>query len=123
MCAALLLFAVCTLLFRDPQARRWTKHGWAGEFVSLGIVGVVAVGIGCLINGLVTLGQGVNPLDLVLPFVVVALSVMVWRKMHMRERLRAFDGTRAADPPPIAPAAASFAHKRRAVRRPSERAA
>lgn len=121
--AALLVFAACTLVFRDPHAPRWTQRAWAGEVVSLGIVGVVAVGVGCLINGLITFGQGVGPLDLALPFVVLAVSVMIWRKMHVRDRLRAFEDVRRFGPAAVTPAVVPMAHKRRTVRRPSERAA
>jgi hypothetical protein len=82
ICLALLTLAGVAPVFRSSHPPRWATRGWIGEVVSLVIVCLLALGLGYLGAGAMGAAQtGVDYLDLGLFVVVVAGSVVIWRRL------------------------------------------
>ena len=89
-CAALLGIVLSALVFRRPDPPRWTTRSWAGEFVAIGLVCVLSLGLGYLGAGSIdAYQQGLAASDLGLLAAVLVLTLVVWRKLNLRERWRA----------------------------------
>ena len=87
---ALLTLAAVAPVFRSSNPPRWTTYGWVGELVTLAIVCTLALGLGYLGAGVIEAFQtGPKYLDLGLLAVVLFISVVIWRRLSARARLRA----------------------------------
>lgn len=106
VCGALLAFAALTLVFRRPDPPRWTTRSGVGELVTIALVTLLTFGIGYLVAGAVGASQnGVDLVDLGLLIVVLAGSVLVWRRLNVGERLRLMERGPVGAVPPAASAA------------------
>jgi hypothetical protein len=89
---ALLTLAAVAPLFRSSNPPRWTTYGWVGELVTLAIVCTLALGLGYLGAGAIEAFQtGPDYFDLGLLAVVLFVSVVVWRRLNARARLKAVE--------------------------------
>jgi hypothetical protein len=112
-CFAILGIALSALVFRRPDPPRWTTRSWAGEFVAIGLVCVLSLGLGYLGAGSIdAYQQGLAATDLGLLVLAIVLALVAWRKLGLRERWRAM----AAEEGPVAvPRAADLGTPARAV--------
>jgi len=91
-CAALLGIVLSALVFRRPDPPRWTTRSWAGEFVAIGLVCVLSLGLGYVGAGSIdAYRQGVEAIDVGLLAVVLVLTLVVWRRLGVRKRWRAME--------------------------------
>ena len=91
VCSALLAFAALTLIFRRPEPPRWTRRSAVGEIVTIALVTLLTFGVGYLAAGAITAYRdGVGPIDLGFMVVVVVATVVAWRHLDVRRRLRAY---------------------------------
>jgi protein-S-isoprenylcysteine O-methyltransferase Ste14 len=98
-CFAILGIALSALVFRRPDPPRWTTRSWAGEFVAIGLVCVLSLGLGYLGAGSIdAYQQGLAATDLGLLVLAIVLALVAWRKLGLRERWRAM----AAEEGPVA---------------------
>lgn len=90
ICAAVLGLAAAALVFRRPDPPRWTTSSWAGEGIAIAIVTALALGLGYLGVGVIRASQeGVSLLDLGLLLGVLVATCVIWRRLGVRQRLRA----------------------------------
>jgi hypothetical protein len=99
LCASVLALAALLPLFRAPNARPSLTVGWLGEVITIAIVCAFALGVGFLVTGTIHAYQeGPNYVDLGLVAGVLLGSLLIWRKLDVRKRLRAIEEVaRAAD--------------------------
>jgi hypothetical protein len=89
---ALLTLAAVAPVFRSSNPPRWATYGWVGELVTLAIVCTLALGLGYLGAGAIEAFQtGPDYLDLGLLAVVLFVSVVIWRRLKARARLKAVE--------------------------------
>ena len=98
ICAAVLALAALAPIFRRPDPPRWATWSWAEELATLAVVGALAMGVGWLVAGAARAVQsGPELVDLGLLGAVLLVTVLIWRKLDPRARLRALEA-RAAPP-------------------------
>jgi hypothetical protein len=87
----LLLATLLALLFRHPNAPRWTRPEIVAMLIAVPVSGIICFGFGYVAYGLSELVRGAgDPRELlVLAGVVIAL-VVVWMGLGIRRRLRAY---------------------------------
>jgi len=113
-CAALLGIVLSALVFRRPDPPRWTTRSWAGEAVAIALVCVLSLGLGYLGAGSIdAYRQGLAATDLGLLVLVLILTLVVWRKLGLRERWRAMAAEERG--PVTVPRAADLGTPARAV--------
>lgn len=94
---ALLALAALAVLFRRPNAPRWTTRSWVHEIGIITVVCLLTMGVAYLITGGVDAYQaGVHLVDLGLLAGVLVVACVVWRRLDVRAQLRAFDAARDA---------------------------
>lgn len=87
---ALLALATLALIFRRPNPPAWTTRSWVDELMAVAIVATFAVGLGCLGVGAITAYQeGPDLIDLGLLAAVLLGSLVLWRRLDVRARLKA----------------------------------
>jgi hypothetical protein len=92
VCIALLTLAAVAPIFRSSNPPRWATRGWVGEIITVAIVCTLAVGLGYFGAGTIDAFQtGPNYLDLGLLAVVLFVSVVIWRRLSRRARLKAVE--------------------------------
>lgn len=101
---ALLMLALLAPVFRRSDPPRWTTRGWIGEFVTVAIVGTLALGLVCLSAGAIDAFQtGLHYLDLGLLAVVLVVSIVMWRRLSAGTRQKAAESPPAAASAPPQP--------------------
>ena len=99
VCGALLAFAALTLVFRRPDPPRWTARSGVGETVTILLTASLTFGAAYLLAGALSAHQqGIDAIDLGLAAVVLAATVVTWRRLDVRRRLRAYGATGRAKP-------------------------
>lgn len=94
---ALLLLAACAITFRRPDAPRWTTRGWVHEVATIAFTALFVIGLGHLVaGGASAYREGPHPVDLGLFLAVVVGATMIWRRLDVRARLRAYNATAPA---------------------------
>jgi hypothetical protein len=84
-CVALLRLAAIASLFRSSNAPRWTSRGCVAEVVALAIIGTLALGVGCLAAGAITvLETRPDYHELGLLAFVVLVAIVIWRRLKPR---------------------------------------
>ena len=88
--SSLLLTALTALLFRRPNPPRWTKPDLVAMLVGVPLTAIMALGLGYMGVGAYRL-SGVDALAQIVPSVVVAaVAFVLWRRLNVRPRLRAY---------------------------------
>ena len=96
ICAAVLALAALAPIFRRPDPPRWATWSWAEELATLAVVGALAMGVGWLVAGAARAVQsGPELVDLGLLGAVLVVTVLIWRKLDPRARLRALEARAA----------------------------
>jgi heme A synthase len=98
----LLLATLLALLFRHPNAPRWTRPEIVAMLIGVPLSGIICFGVGYVAYGLSQLAKGAgDPRELlVLAGVVIAL-VVVWMGLGIRRRLRAYGLVTAGTAPNV----------------------
>lgn len=94
---ALLVLAACAITFRRPDAPRWTTRGWVHEVATIALTALFVIGLGHLAaGGASAYREGPHPIDLGLFVAVVVGATMIWRRLDVRARLRAYEAAAPA---------------------------
>ena len=96
----LLVTGLLALLFRHPNAPRWTRPEIVAMLVCVPVTVTSGLGLGYLGYGLIRLGRGAgDPRELlVLAGAIVALA-LVWRGLRIRRRLKDYAAVTGAVSP------------------------
>lgn len=87
----ILVTALLALLFRDPNAPRWTRPEIVAMLMCVPVTVTTGVGLGYVAFGLFGLKDGAgDPRDLVVLAAVVLVLHLLWRALQIRRRLRAY---------------------------------
>ena len=98
--SALLIAGLLALLFRNPNAPRWTRPQLVPMLICLPLTGMIAVGLAFTAAGLWQLVNGtVDSIGLLTLAAVVIGLALVWRGLGIRRRLAAY-ASAAETPPP-----------------------
>ena len=108
--AALLAIVVLAPLFRRPEPPRWTRYQLVGELITVGIVSLLALGIGYMGAGVVAaFGAGIDIVQLGLFAASLVAVVVVWRWLNARTAPAGPSAEATAGPGVSPPAAARLA--------------
>jgi hypothetical protein len=85
----ILISGLLALLFRNPNAPRWTRPEIVPMLISVAVTGITGLGLGYMAWGLSRVVKGTGDWSglLVLAAVVIVL-VLAWRVLGIRQRLR-----------------------------------
>jgi hypothetical protein len=116
--ASLFATGLLALLFRHPNAPRWTRPEIVPMLICVPIAVTTGFGLGHIAFGLSKLAKGTgDPRELVVLAAVIVALLLVWRGLRIRDRLRRYalatgtapsaymaaELTFATDEPPPAP--------------------
>jgi heme A synthase len=128
--ASVLAIGLLALLFRHPNAPRWTRPEIVPMLICVPITVTTGFGLGHVAFGLSRLAKGTgDPRELVVLAAVILVLLLVWRGFRIGERLRRYAlatatvprayvaaaPTLAADEPPPAPRPQAPRSRRRAA--------
>jgi hypothetical protein len=86
--AGILVTGLLALLFRHPDAPRWTRPEIVAMLICVPVTVINGVGLGYVAFGLFGLKNGASDsLDLVVLAAVVLVFVLLWRGLQIRQRL------------------------------------
>jgi hypothetical protein len=96
----ILVAGLLSLLFRHPNAPRWTRPEIVPMLICVPLTGLIGLGLGYTAFGLSQLvkGTGDPPELLVLAGVLIGLP-LVWRMLGIRRRLRSYAAATAGASP------------------------
>lgn len=85
----ILISGLLALLFRNPNAPRWTRPEIVPMLVCVVVTAITGLGLGYTAYGLSRLLKGTgDPRELLVLAAVVIVLVVVWRALGIRQRLR-----------------------------------
>ena len=85
----ILISGLLALLFRNPNAPRWTRPEIVPMLICVGVTAITGIGLGYTAYGLSRLLKGTgDPFELLVLAAVVIVLVVVWRALGIRQRLR-----------------------------------
>ena len=88
LCSILLAFAMLSRVCGRPVPPRWTKRSGAAELITMIFATVIVAGLASLALGVGAVGPddgGINPVDLGTVALVLAGTVLLWRRLRARE--------------------------------------
>jgi hypothetical protein len=89
--AGILFTGLLALLFRHPNAPRWTRPEIVAMLMCVPVTVTTGVGLGYVAFGLFGLKNGAgDPRDLVVLAAVVLVLLLLWRGLQIRQRLKAY---------------------------------
>ena len=95
----ILVTALLALLFRHPNAPRWTRPEIVVMLVCVPVTATTGVGLGYTAYGLSQLVNGTgDPSELLVLLAVLIALAMVWRALRIRQRLRDYAAVSGASP-------------------------
>jgi hypothetical protein len=95
----ILISGLLALLFRNPNAPRWTRPEIVPMLMCVGVTAITGLGLGYSAYGLSRLLKGTgDPRELLVLGAVVIVLVVVWRALGIRERLRNYAAVSGASP-------------------------
>ena len=90
----ILISGLLALLFRNPNAPRWTRPEIVPMLICVVVTGITGLGLGYTAYGMSRLVKGTgDPRELLMLAAVVAVLVLVWRVLGIRQRLRGYAAT------------------------------
>ena len=85
----ILISGLLALLFRNPNAPRWTRPEIVPMLICVGVTAITGIGLGYTAYGLSRLLKGTgDPFELLVLAAVVIVLVVIWRALGIRQRLR-----------------------------------
>jgi hypothetical protein len=85
----ILISGLLALLFRNPNAPRWTRPEIVPMLICVVVTGITGIGLGYTAYGMSRLVKGTgDPRELLVLAAVVIVLVLVWRALGIRQRLR-----------------------------------
>ena len=85
----ILISGLLALLFRNPNAPRWTRPEIVPMLICVGVTAITGIGLGYTAYGLSRILKGTgDPFELLVLAAVVIVLVVVWRALGIRQRLR-----------------------------------
>lgn len=89
-CTALLALAALMLIFRGPDRPDWTRSSLVEELATIGVVYLLAFGLGYLAAGAIRAYEaGPNLIDAGAFAGMLVVFIWIWRRLEVRKRLRA----------------------------------
>jgi hypothetical protein len=105
----ILMTGLLALLFRHPNAPRWTRPEIVALLVCVPVTATIGFGLGYTTYGMSQLVNGAgDPRDLLVVAAVVIVLALAWRGLRIRQRLKDYavatgtiapSGPLATDPP------------------------
>lgn len=119
----ILVTALLALLFRHPNAPRWTRPEIVVMLVCVPVTATTGVGLGYTAYGLSQLANGTgDPSELLVLLAVLIALAMLWRVLRIRQRLRDYaDATGGIVPRGYLPAEPTLASDEEPPPRPQPR--
>jgi hypothetical protein len=85
----ILVAGLLSLLFRHPNAPRWTRPEIVAMLICVPLTAIIGVGLGYIAWGVYRLLAGTgDPRELLVLLAVLIILVAVWRGLRIRQRLR-----------------------------------
>jgi hypothetical protein len=85
----ILISGLLALLFRNPNAPRWTRPEIVPMLVCVPVTAITGIGLGYTAYGMSRLVKGIGDArELLVLAAVVIVLVLVWRALGIRQRLR-----------------------------------
>lgn len=85
----ILISGLLALLFRNPNAPRWTRPEIVPMLICVGVTAITGIGLGYTAYGLSRLLKGTgDPFELLVLAAVVIGLVLAWRTLGIRQRLK-----------------------------------
>jgi hypothetical protein len=95
----ILISGLLALLFRNPNAPRWTRPEIVPMLICVAVTAITGIGLGYTAYGLSRLLKGTgDPRELLVLGAVVIVLVVVWRALGIRQRLRDYAAVSGASP-------------------------
>ena len=99
----ILISGLLALLFRNPNAPRWTRPEIVPMLVCVVVTAITGLGLGYTAYGLSRLLKGIgDPRELLVLAAVVIALVIVWRVLGIRQRLRDYAAVSSTMPGALA---------------------
>jgi hypothetical protein len=96
----ILMTGLLALLFRNPNAPRWTRPEIVAMLVCVPVTATTGLGLGYAAYGMSQLVKGTgDPRELLVLAGVLVVLTLLWRVLRIRRRLRGY----AVDPGAISP--------------------
>ena len=87
----ILLSGLMALLFRNPDAPRWTRPEIVPMLICVVLTGITGLGLGYTAYGLSRLLRGTgDPRELLVVAGVAIVLFLIWRGLGIRQRLKAY---------------------------------
>ena len=87
--AGILVTGLLALLFRNPNAPRWTRPEIVAMLICVPVTVMTGFGLGHVAFGLSRLAKGDgDPRDLIALAAVVLVLLLLWRGLRIRDRLK-----------------------------------
>jgi hypothetical protein len=85
----ILMAGLLALLFRHPNAPRWTRPEIVALLVCVPVTGMLGFGLGYVAYGISQMVNGAgDPRDLLVVAAVLIVLALVWRGLRIRQRLK-----------------------------------
>ena len=89
--AGILLTGLLALLFRKPDAPRWTRPEIVAMLACIPVTATTGIGLGYAAYGVSQLVKGTgDPRELLVLAAVLMVLALVWRALGIRRRLKAY---------------------------------
>ena len=100
----ILMTGLLALLFRHPNAPRWTRPEIVAMLLCVPVTGTIGFGLGYTIYGLSRLVDGVgDPRELLVLAAVLIVLALLWRGLRIRQRLKDYAATTSHSAPSALP--------------------
>lgn len=97
--AGILMTGLLALLFRHPNAPRWTRPEIVAMLMCVPVTVTTGFGLGYVAFGFVGLKDGAgDPRDLIALAAVVLVLLLLWRGLQIRQRLKEYAATGGTSP-------------------------
>jgi len=98
----ILLTGLLALLFRNPDAPRWTRPEIVAMLACVPVTATTGLGLGYAVYGVMQLVKGTgNPPELLALAPVLIVLVLAWRVFGIRRRLKQYGAATAGTSPSV----------------------
>jgi len=92
-CLALsfLVFTLVLVGCRNPRRPKWANESWTGNFVIPGMIGLMAMGVGLVVQYITSIGtEGIDLKAVGISIGMIAASLSIFRMLRVKEKLAGF---------------------------------